>query len=96
MSAKHTPGPWQWYWRYEQGEANCGVFWEQHEGMAHSVARCPRYQKKAQWEADGRLIAAAPDLLAALRIARDEFEYLGYRAFAADVVIDAIAKAEGR
>lgn len=64
---KHTPGPWKWYWRKEDGEANCGVFSEKNPGQAYAVARCPRYQKKEQWEVDARLIAAAPDLLAALK-----------------------------
>ena len=64
MSTQHTPGPWVWYWRNEDGEANCGVFW--HERMAYSVCRAPRYETQEQWEANARLIAAAPDLLETL------------------------------
>jgi hypothetical protein len=30
--------------------------------MAYSVCRAPRYQTRQQWEADARLISAAPDL----------------------------------
>lgn len=62
--ATHTPGPWKWYWREEDGKANCGVFWEKLPGHAYAVARAPQYEKWAQWEANARLIAAAPDLLA--------------------------------
>lgn len=65
--SEHTPGPWQWYWRTEDGVANCGVFHEPREGMAYSVCRAPQYQTKDQWESDARLIAAAPDLLDALQ-----------------------------
>lgn len=63
---KHTPGPWEWDWRQIDGEADCGVRWMKREGHAYSVCRAPRYQSQEQWEADARLIAAAPDLLSAL------------------------------
>lgn len=73
----HTPGPWTWYWRVEDEEANCGVFWEQRSGMAYAVARCPRYQTKEKWEADARLISAAPDLLEALKAVMNDLMLLG-------------------
>lgn len=63
-TTKHTPGPWEWYWRVEEGEASCGVFWEKHPGHVYSVCRAPRYQTKEQWKEDASLIAAAPDLFA--------------------------------
>jgi hypothetical protein len=66
MTTKHTPGPWKWYWRKEEGEANCGVFWEKREGQAISVCRAPRYEKQEQWETNAALISAAPDLADAL------------------------------
>lgn len=53
-------------WHNENGEAYCGVYYEKRPGQAYSVCRGPRYQVKEQWEADARLISAAPDLLAAL------------------------------
>jgi hypothetical protein len=65
--AKHTPGPWQWYWRVENGEANCGVFYEEHKGVAYSICRAPRYETAKQWEANARLIVASPLLLVSLR-----------------------------
>ena len=57
----HTPGPWDWYWRGSDGEADCGVYWEKYQGHAYSVCRAPRYQTEEQWAADARLIAAAPE-----------------------------------
>jgi len=63
--SKHTPGPWQWYWRVgEHLRADCGVFHEIREGQAVAVCRAPQYAGQRQWEADARLIAAAPELLA--------------------------------
>jgi hypothetical protein len=65
--AAHTPGPWEWYWRVDEDlHADCGVFHEKYAGQAYSVCRAPRYQSQEQWEADARLITAAPDLLDAL------------------------------
>ncbi len=63
MSA-HTPGPWRWHWGVnEELHADCGVYSEKREGQAYSVCRAPRYESQAQWEANARLIAAAPELL---------------------------------
>lgn len=66
--AKHTPGPWKWYWRVDEDDhADCGVFWERREGQAVSICRAPRYEKQAQWKANAALISSAPDLLASLQ-----------------------------
>lgn len=65
--AKFTPSPWVSYWRTsESDEADCGVFHEARPGHAHAIARCPKYVKEETWKANGALIAAAPDLYAAL------------------------------
>lgn len=69
-----TAGRWQYYWRTnDAGEADCGVFYEERAGLAHSVCRAPRYQKQDQWDADGNFIASArtdvPRLVQALRYA---------------------------
>ena len=63
----HTPGPWEWYFKLGKNlETDCGVFHDDN-GKAYSVCRCPRYQGEKQWEADARLIAAAPMLLQELK-----------------------------
>lgn len=60
----HTPGPWLVEWSDEEG--NDGVTVEASDGpVAFRVLEC-----------DARLIAAAPDLLAALIKMRDEFSGL--------------------
>lgn len=64
--SEYTPGPWLWHWHEQDGKANCGVHHLARPGQAYSVCRAPKYQSKEQWEADARLIAAAPDLLEAL------------------------------
>jgi hypothetical protein len=64
---EHTPSPWQWHWRFEDGIATGSVFSELHEGHAYAVAICPRLQMKDQWEADARLIVAAPEMLSLLK-----------------------------
>jgi len=87
--SEHTPSPWKWHWRQEDGIATGSIFSEIHPGHAYAVAMTPRYQTQAQWEADARLIAAAPELLVALKhcvIERSEW---------LEEARAAIAKAEG-
>lgn len=93
MSAKHTAGPW---WISGQGTIRAGeVFW---------AARCNWKNR----EANARLIAAAPDLLAALEFsvplvqdARDRFARAGDAVCASALtaalldITAAIAKARG-
>lgn len=62
-----TEGKWHFFWRHENGEADCGIFAEPHPGHAIAVARCPRYEKREQWEANAALICAAPAMLALLK-----------------------------
>ena len=62
---------WKWNWQQVDGEADCGIFYEEHPGMAYSVCRAPRYATKEQWEATATLICKAVnchnDLLAACK-----------------------------
>ena len=65
MSA-HTPGPWEFY-----GDNNYGGTVEIGPRLTVSVDRADRFDSsmainREEMEANGRLIAAAPDLLAAL------------------------------
>lgn len=84
--ATHAPSPWKWYWRTdENGHTDCGVFYEKREGQAYSICRAPRYQTKEQWEADARLITAAPDLLEACRFLISQVEKLADRSFSEGV-----------
>jgi len=65
----HTPGPWDWYWKVRRDdgviEADCGVVASPYNDMRNirSICRAPRYETKEQWEANARLISAAPKLL---------------------------------
>ena len=67
---KHTPGPWI----AEKSpvdlnlRANCAFFSTMNGSSLHTIAICPTYERQEQWEANVRLIAAAPKLLEALRV----------------------------
>lgn len=69
--AKHTPGPWEVRLDdYEKVEANDG------EGVA---VMSGRYRGTAERAANARLIASAPDLLAALRFMTEGYaQYIEY------------------
>lgn len=103
---KHTPGPWKW----REGVPNdllydhdvltssavAVVYVESRDSCGNRVAR--EMAVCVPSVADARLIAAAPDLLAALK-EMVEFDQTGkpadYAAIFADA-LSAIAKAEGR
>jgi hypothetical protein len=92
MSA-HTPGPWRL--TDERGSR-----WVQSE-IEDVVCRVFSSGGKARYEADSRLIAAAPDLLAALRaivqsLADQDDEGLIEHAEPMIAARAAIARAEGR
>lgn len=72
MEAKHTPGPW----RFEEFELYQGAGLRFNISQAESATYTPHYSDVAQTisgeelsiqEANARLIAAAPELLAALQ-----------------------------
>lgn len=65
----HTPGPWKF------GELSREVI----TLRGRAVAAPPESDgpdDDAAWEVDARLIAAAPDMLAALRAALEDLEFL--------------------
>lgn len=95
----HTPGPWE----YEDGDD--GVYGDGGE----CVAEVPADRTYDSWTHDARLIAAAPDLLAALLETKaiedaerngipmtQSVNHMKRRQKAMDMRLAAIAKAEGR
>jgi hypothetical protein len=106
-SAKHTPGPWH----FNQGwGAVCSSASSEPEQLITPVWRHGTdkngmpFPEQAEADANARLIAAAPDLLAALRLAESSLStYRATGAFTAGQpsgwllaqLSDAIAKAEG-
>lgn len=73
MSA-HTPGPWVFKQNVEPGDVShiATVAWREDYciGRDFSVPDMASYDDHGTAEADARLIAAAPDLLEALKMAR--------------------------
>lgn len=64
MEAKHTPGPW---FAKREGFSTVYIEARLRAGVLQEVAACgPTEAGQEQQEANARLIAAAPDLLAAL------------------------------
>ena len=76
--AKHTPGPW---FTHRDGFSSVYVEARVGGGMLQEVACCgPTNEGSDQQEANARLIAAAPELLDALRglLALEEENLRGY------------------
>ena len=91
METKHTPGPWSW--SRDTMENRCDITLHS-EATGYSILYCCEKPR----EPNARLMAAAPDLLAALKEADEDFAREGfdkdgpYRAH----IIAAIAKATGK
>ena len=98
MADRHTPGPWRWDLNNDQGSPLIyGFNYEPVVAMHHAD-----YNSEAWWEvrdADARLIAAAPELLAALKglraLIRAEFPS-AYECVDGERADTAIAKAEDK
>lgn len=88
MSAKHTPGPWR---ITAQGKHVVSV----EDGR---ICAAPEHMAKWNWDANARLIAAAPELLEALELIAntDPVEAALDPQRAVRVARAAIAKAEGQ
>lgn len=73
MSAKHTPGPWR-VKRSESKPAFNVVGTK--VGCKYKIARCPYISDddKQEAEANAKLIAAAPELLKALKLMLSRFK----------------------
>ena len=91
--SKHTPGPWKYGSKLTFSENHRGFsVWQIHHGWALASVQ-PADADGNEGEANARLIAAAPDLLEALkRVAL----ILGSQHAALEVIDAAIAKAEGK
>jgi hypothetical protein len=91
--SEHTPGPWSFMdtssWSLEQ--RSNGPSSVCHVGDFTIVTDDPSYEFHGTDEADARLIAAAPELLATCKLALDAFEKR--HAIDWDVLEAAIAKA---
>ncbi len=87
----HTPGPWLWRWKDNSlRRAGDG---KPYEYTAEVVLRLAEDAEVS--DADDRLIAAAPDMLAALILARGHLGDGFYHSEAREAVDFAIAKATG-
>lgn len=98
----HTPGPW-FASRFGDVWAETGVDKPGQRTVDICVMKVDQFEPfkpSDQWEANARLIAAAPDLLAALRLMLDfdySLDYSGAPSMdAIDAARAAIAAAEGR
>lgn len=100
---KHTPGPWQQHDNvYPYGPSYAATVWGP-EGPGHGlIADCRQSLLMYEAVANARLIAAAPELLAAIKrlMKRPECQCSHNAnpgmAAAIDEAICAVAKAEGR
>ena len=94
----HTPGPWRI--RQPKGGGTAHIIWRNDEGPGFAGETNTNHRiiaRDIHREADARLIAAAPDLLAALETLTREWD-LGRSPLAAEwsKARAAIAKTEGR
>ena len=93
MNAQHTPGPWMLSARLDEGYRVHGV-----EGMIDAIADLDEWAEPGETEANARLIAAAPELLAACRRVLASIPPAGLDAWAVCAAADlslAIARATG-
>ena len=93
--SKHTPGPWRW-WACKETESASNDYIQIAAGLKHVA----QIKIASITEHDMRLIAAAPELLDALKLMRDAFldtegSHGTLEQTATDAADAAIAKATG-
>jgi hypothetical protein len=93
VGAKHTPGPWT-YGRMD--ELNHGSEYSWVSGPVGCIAHVYPDREPTNDLANARLIAAAPELLAACKLALEHLVITDYTIAAQYVLTEAIKKAEGR
>ena len=96
MTTEHTPGPWEQFAKLTASENHKG-FDVQDVATQHWIATVsPKDQDGNEGKANARLIAAAPDLLAALvEILRHIHEEPADMAYINNTAVNAIAAARG-
>lgn len=98
MSAQHTLGPWSADFHNEQRDGGRFVTYVRGGNQLVPIAAVPTGVEgygREEGRANARLIAAAPELLAALQKARNTLAGCGMANIAADICDAAIAKARG-
>lgn len=100
METKHTPGPWNANWTRISGQAIGFHIADSKHGSLRPI--CEAYDNTGamsadEIEANARLIAAAPELLEALRglLQAESPDYVQSWGIAREQAIAAIAKAAG-
>lgn len=66
---QHTQGEWTYVKHGISGNRKCTVYGQREDGRKFPIAEISRFKTEAEEEANARLIAAAPKLLEALKIA---------------------------
>jgi len=96
-----TPGPWTFRQAYSNGEPS-SIEIDAGARLRYNIATIASNDKAATMEGNARLIAAAPDLLAACQHALDTFggvrpaEWMSASRAEFDMLTAAIAKAKGQ
>jgi len=98
MTSKHTPGPWE---AFANGNTRIGAVTHIHGPQHYRSGYCVAFVQNHgdRHDADARLIAAAPEMLAALKDALrmlPAFPPHDPNRYRFDAIRDAVAKAEGR
>jgi len=73
METKHTPGPWKSNYRKGTGFDH-GYIIERTNGQSIAAINRDSWQTSGEYEANARLIAAAPDALALARAVAGHFK----------------------
>ena len=91
--SEYTPGPWAFF----DTHPDKACYYIQEKNHLDEIAAIYRYERNpCNTLADARLIAAAPELLEALKMMLEMSEMGGFgKAYAEDVARAAIAKAKG-
>jgi hypothetical protein len=98
ISTAHTPGPWNDDGQFIVARDPNGIHPDIYIAEIAQEDEEGRLASPKQQRANGNLIAAAPDMLEALELARDRLEvsnYAGEEDEALETIDTAIAKAKG-